>query len=180
MEELAIYTTSPRTEGRLEKEMLIYKVLEELAIPFWRLDHQEVYTVEEGKEIEALLEVPIYKNLFLCNKQETNFYLLMMLGYKTFKAGEISKALGSSRLSFATPQYMESFLNCTPGAATVMGLLYDKEQKIKMVFDEAILHEPFIAFHPCVNTTSIKIKTSELIEKFMPYTKHTFQYIKIE
>ncbi len=180
MEELAISTTSPRPEGRLEKEMLIYKVLEELAIPFWRVDHQEVYTVEAGKEIGTLLEVPIYKNLFLCNKQESDFYLLMMLGSKSFKAGEVSRALGSSRLSFASPQYMEAFLNCTPGAATVMGLLYDKEQKVKMIFDEAILHEPFIAFHPCVNTTSIKIKTSDLIEKFMPYTQHTFCYVKIE
>ena len=173
-----IYTDRPTTEGRLDKEMKVYELLEKLEIPFQRLDHEVANTVDECHEIEALLDIPIYKNLFLCNKQETDFYLLLMPGYKSYKAGEISRQIGSSRLSFGPMHLMEEFLGVTPGSVTVLGLMNDTAKRVNLLIDEEVLEGGYIGCHPCINTSSLKIKTSDIIEKFIPYTGHSIQYVK--
>ena len=115
-----------------------------------------------------MLEATICKNLFLCNRQETEFYLLMIPGDKSFKTKYLSAQIGSSRLSFAKPGYMERYLDITPGAVSVMGLMNDKEKKVQLLIDEDVLKGEFIGCHPCINTSSLKIRTEDMMEKVIP------------
>ena len=93
--------------GREEREIRVYDFLDELGIEYFRTDHEEANTMEKCNEIDRILDTIICKNLFLCNRQKTDFYLLMMPGDKPFKTKDITKQLGCSRLSFASPDFME-------------------------------------------------------------------------
>ena len=174
-----LYTTIPPSEGRIEKEMTIYSILEQLGIPFERLDHEAVASIEDCGEIEQYLGITIYKNLFLCNSKKDHYYLLVMPGDKTFKSSPIAQQIGSTRLSFGAPEELESYLNLTPGSVSITGLLYDKEKRVQLLIDEAILETECFGFHPSMNTTSLKIRTTDLIEKFIPYLKHSITYVTI-
>ncbi|MFU0826147.1 MAG: tRNA-edit domain-containing protein [Lachnoclostridium sp.] len=167
-----IYTKRPDPDGRLDKEMRVYDLLEKLNIPFFRLDHESTATIESCLKVEKILEIEISKNLFLCNAQKTNFYLLLMPGYKKFRTAELSKQLNISRLSFAPGQYMEEFLDTTPGSVSVLGLMNDKNNKVQLLIDRQVLNQEFIGCHPCINTSSLKISTKDLLNKFLPYTGH--------
>ena len=129
-------------------------------------------TIEACEEIDKILEISICKNLFLCNRQETSFYLLMMPGDKKFKTKDISAQINSSRLSFGKPEYMEKFLDITPGSLSVLGLMNDKDQKVQLLIDEDVLKEPYIGCHPCINTSSLKIRTEDMMKKIIPEMKH--------
>ena len=120
------------------------------------------------------------KNLFLCNRQKTNYYLLMMPGDKKFKTKELSKQIGSARLSFADADAMLQYLDIEPGAVSVMGLINDKEHMVQLLIDEEILKEEYIGCHPCVNTSSLKIRTSDILDKFIPATGHSFQTVVLK
>lgn len=161
------------TDGRLEKEIKVYNLLDELEIPFERTDHEEANTMEACNEIDRILDTLICKNLFLCNRQKTNFYLLMMPGDKPFKTKDITKQLGCARLSFASPEFMEKYLNIKPGAVSIMGLMNDTENHIQLVIDRPVIESEFIGCHPCVSTSSLKIKTKDVLEKFLPAVHHT-------
>ena len=167
-----LYTTRPASEERLDKEMKVYDLLERLEIPFERLDHGVTPSVESCLAVEEILQIEICKNLFLCNTQKTNFYILMMPGNKRFKTSELGKQIETSRLSFAAPEYMESFLNITPGSVSVLGLMNDHDNRVELLIDREILLNAFIGCHPCINTSSMKIRTSDLLDKFLPYIKH--------
>lgn len=174
-----IYDCAPESKGRLEKEMQCYSVLEKLSIPFKRLDHEAVGTVDGCKEIEERLDIPIYKNLFLCNSKKDQYYLLTMPGNKAFKSSVIAKQIGSTRLSFGTPEVLEAYLNVTPGSVSLLGLIFDTEHKVKVLLDKDILQEEAIGCHPCINTTSLKIETRLLLEKFLSYTGHEPTFVEI-
>ncbi len=167
-----IHTTRPDSVGRLAKEMRVYDLFDQLDIPFERLDHEVTPSVESCLEVEELLQIEICKNLFLCNTQKTNFYLLMMPGNKKLKTADLSRQIQTSRLSFAAPEYMEKFLDITPGSVSVLGLMNDDENHIQLLIDSEILTNEFIGCHPCINTSSLKIKTVDLLHKFLPYVKH--------
>ncbi len=125
-----LYTTRPASAGRLEKEMRVYDLLEQLNIPFIRVDHGVTATIDSCLEVEKMLEIEICKNLFLCNAQKTNFYLLMMPGNKKFKTADLTRQIQTSRLSFASPEYMEEFLDITPGSVSVLGLMNDQRHQV--------------------------------------------------
>lgn len=175
-----IYETVPEATGRLEKEMKCYEVLDKLKIPFKRLDHEAVGTIEECEEIESKLDIPIYKNLFLCNSKKDQYYLLTMPGHKTFKSSPIARQIGSTRLSFGTPEMLQEYLNLTPGSVSLLGLIFDKQHKIKVLLDEDFLEEEAIGCHPCINTTSLKISSKDLLEKFLAYVGHEPIFVHIE
>lgn len=156
------------TEGRLEKEIRVYDYLDRLNIEYERIDHEVAMTMEACREIDRALEATICKNLFLCNRQETSFYLLMMPGDKKFKTKELSKQIGTSRLSFAKDEYMLKYLDITPGSVSVMGLMNDKEKKVKLVMDEEVTKGEYIGCHPCINTSSIRLKTADLMNVILP------------
>lgn len=174
-----LYTGRPDAKGRLEKEMAVYDVLEELQIPYVRVDHEAVDTIEGCEEIGELLGAPICKNLFLCNRQETDFYLLLMPGDKAFKTKELSHQIGSARLSFAKPEYMEKLLNLTPGSVSIMGLLFDKEQRVRLLIDRDVAESEEVAFHPCINTSSLKVSTKDILEKFLPRVGHGYEVVEL-
>ena len=170
---MELYNGRPQnTEERLEKEIRTYDFLDSLGVEYQRVDHEAAMTIEACEEIDKTLEISICKNLFLCNRQETSFYLLMMPGDKKFKTKDISAQINSSRLSFGKPEYMEKFLDITPGSLSVLGLMNDKEQKVQLLIDEDVLKEPYIGCHPCINTSSLKIRTEDMMKKIIPEMKH--------
>lgn len=167
-------------EGRLEKEIRTYDLLDELGITYERVDHEEANTMEACLAIdEVLAPAVICKNLFLCNTQKTRFYLLMIREDKKFKTKEISHQINSARLSFAPAEYMEQFLDITPGSVSVMGLMNDKENQVSLLVDEDVLKEEWFGCHPCINTSSIRLKVSDVFEKFLPEIHHDYTVVTL-
>lgn len=158
--------------GRLEREIKVYELLEKLGIEYQQVDHEAANTMEACEEVDKILGVQMCKNLFLCNRQKTNFYLLLMPGDKPFKTKDLSKQINSARLSFAEPEFMEEFLDIKPGAVSVMGLMNDSEKQVQLLIDKPVAEEEYIGCHPCVNTSSVKLKIKDLLEVFLPDVKH--------
>lgn len=165
--------------GRLEKEIRTYDLLDKLHVSYQRIDHEAAETMEICAEIDKVLEATICKNLFLCNRQKTNFYLLMMPGDKTFKTKELSKQIGSARLSFASPEDMERYLDITPGSVSIMGLMNDTENMVQLLVDEDVLKGEYVGCHPCINTSSIRIKTEDLFGRVLEEMHHTMRVVKL-
>ncbi len=161
------------TENREEREVRVYDFLDELGIEYVRTDHEPADTMEACNKIDAVLDVIICKNLFLCNRQKTVFYLLMMPGDKPFKTKELSSQINSARLSFASPDAMLEYLDIKPGAVSIMGLMNDKENNVNLLVDEDVLKDEYIGCHPCVNTSSLKIRTKDIFDKFLKAVNHT-------
>ncbi len=174
-----LYEDIPSPEGREEKEMAVYRLLKELQIPYERLDHEPMETMEACQDVDKLLHIHMCKNLFLCNSQKTVFYLLMMPGEKKFKTKELSKQIGSARLSFASEEYMVKFLNIHPGAVSIMGLMNDTDKRVNLLIDEDVLKEEYLGCHPCVNTASLQLKIRDVLEKFLPYTGHGYRTVHL-
>ena len=158
--------------GRLDREVRVYDLLDELGIEYERTDHEEANTMEKCNEIDKILDTIICKNLFLCNRQQTEFYLLMMPGDKPFKTKYITKQLGCSRLSFAPSEKMLEYLDIKPGAVSIMGLMNDKDNKIQLVIDKPVVESETLGCHPCVCTSSLKFKTKDIVENFLPAVHH--------
>ncbi len=167
-------------DGRLEKEIRCYDFLDSLDIQYQRIDHEAAMTMEACRDIDRVLDSTICKNLLLCNRQCTNFYLLMLPGEKHFKTSVFSKQIGSSRLSFAAPEYMEKYLDITPGSLSVLGLMNDKDHMVELVIDQALLSGTTIGCHPCVNTASVRLKTADLIEKIIPAMGHEPHILEVK
>ena len=177
---MQLYQGRPDTdEGRLEREIRTYDFLDALGIEYMRTDHDAATTMEACKAIDLVLGVQMCKNLFLCNRQKTSYYLLLMPEDKKFKTKELSKQINSARLSFAGPEDMLTYLDIEPGAVSVMGLMNDTENRVQLLIDEDVLKEEFIGCHPCVCTSSLKIKTSDITEKYLPETKHQFKVVHL-
>ena len=169
------------SEGRLEKVIRVYDFLDSLGVQYKRIDHEAAMTMEACEEIDRTLGegAAICKNLFLCNRQETDFYLLLIPGEKPFKTKYLSAQIGSSRLSFGKPEYMEKYLDITPGSVSVMGLMNDRENKVRLLIDEDVLKEPHFACHPCINTSSIRFDMKDLTDKIIPAMKHEPTIVKL-
>ena len=165
--------------GRLPREIRTYEFLDRLGIRYKRTDHEPADNMEACNEIDAVLEVVICKNLFLCNRQKTKYYLLMMPGDKKFKTKELSKQINSSRLSFADSEAMLKYLDIEPGAVSIMGLMNDQDKAVSLLIDEDVLKDEYLGCHPCVCTSSMKLKTKDVVERFLPATGHTFQTVHL-
>lgn len=166
-------------EGRLDKEMKVYDLLDELGITYERVDHEAVMTIAACQEVDRTLGVEICKNLFLCNRQKTAFYLLLLPGNKTLQTKELSKQIPTSRLSFASGEYMEEYLNVSPGSVTVMGLIFDLDNRVQLLIDEDLFDEEYFGCHPCINTSSIKISTKDMVEKYLKAVHHEYITVKL-
>lgn len=162
------------TDNRLNKEIRVYDFLDKLGIQYQRIDHEAAMTMEACEEIDHALgdNTTICKNLFLCNRQETDFYLLLMPGDKPFKTKDLSAQIHSARLSFAKPEYTEKYLDITPGSVSVLGLMNDSEKKVQLLIDEDVMKEPYFGCHPCINTSSLKFTTEDLMQKIIPALEH--------
>lgn len=167
------------TEGREAKEIKVYDLLDSLGIHYWRVDHEPISTMKEGLEIEETLNCLTCKNLFLCNRQQSRFYLLIMPGNKTLKSKELSQQIGSTRLNLAPENKMAEYLDISPGAVSVLGLMNDKEKHVQLLVDEDIFNADYIACHPCVNTSSLKIKLRDVFDTFLTSVHHDYQVVSL-
>ena len=166
-------------EGRLDKEIRCYDLLDQLGVAYQRIDHEAAMTMEACAEIDKVLDATICKNLLLCNRQNTAFYLLMIPGDKVFKTSVLSKEIGSSRLSFAKPEFMEEYLDITPGSVSVLGLMNDHGHHVQLLVDEDVLKGEYFGCHPCINTSSLRIRTSDLMEKIIPAMDHPARIVTL-
>ncbi|MDY3250979.1 MAG: prolyl-tRNA synthetase associated domain-containing protein [Candidatus Choladocola sp.] len=173
------YGRPENTEGRLPKELAVYDLLDELQIPYERVDHRAMMTIAECEEVDQALHIDICKNLFLCNQQKTKFYLLLMPGDKKFVTKEVSRQIPSPRLSFANETYMEEYLNITPGSVSIMGLMNDPDNHVKLLIDRDVAEADFLGCHPCINTSSLKLRTKDVLEKFLPRVHHDYQVVEL-
>lgn len=162
-----------------EEDKAVYDLLDGLGIEYETLCHKAIFTMQESIEMKKGLGIPVCKNLFLCNRQQTDFYLLMLPADKPFKAKVLSRQLGCSRLSFASEEKMVELLHIYPGAVSPMGLMNDAERKVVLVIDKDLLKYESFGCHPCVNTATIKLKFSDLTEKFLPKVEHEFRLVEL-
>ena len=177
---MILYEGRPQNaEGREDKENKAYDLLDSLGIEYSRVDHEPAMTMEVCVDIDAALGASMCKNLFLCNRQKTEFYMLLMPGDKPFKTKDLSSQIDTSRLSFAEAEYMERFLNVSPGAVTVLGLMNDTGKNVRLLIDEDILNAEYVGIHPCVNTSSIKISIADLVGKILPAIDHHFVTVSL-
>ena len=167
------------TQGRLDKEIRVYDFLDSLGVTYQRIDHEAAMTMEACEEIDRTLEATICKNLLLCNRQETQFYLLMLPGDKVFKTKDLSAQIGSSRLSFAKAEYMEQYLDITPGSLSVLGLMNDKDKMVRLLIDEDVLTGEYIGCHPCINTSSLRLKTKDIFNTFLNAVDHNMTEVHL-
>lgn len=168
-----------KTTGRLDKEIRVYDLLDSLGVEYERIDHEPAMTMEVCEQIDASLGALICKNLFLCNRQQTDFYLLMMPADKPFKTKDLSAQIGSSRLSFASPEHMQELLDITPGSVSITGLMNDSEGRVKLLIDEDVLAEEYVGCHPSINTSSLRIRTEDLVNKIIPALRHEMQTVTL-
>lgn len=173
-----VFTSRPE-DARLEKELRCYDCLEELGIAYSRVDHDHADTIEACHEVEKVLGCSICKNLLLTNRQMTEVYLLLLPGDKPFKTKFLSRQIGTARLSFASPEQMLEYLDITPGSLSVLGLIHDSAGKVHLLIDDDLLPEKYIGCHPCINTSSLKLETADVIEKLIPATGHTVTFVSL-
>ncbi len=166
--------------NRLEKEIRTYDFLDSLNISYQRVDHEPAMTMEACLAVDQIMGTKICKNLMLCNRQHTDFYLLMLPDDKVFKTSVLSKQIGSSRLSFADGEYMERFLDITPGSLSVLGLMNDHDHAVRLLIDRDLLDAEFIGCHPCINTSSLKLSVKDLMEKIIPAMGHEPTIVTLE
>ena len=178
---MELYNGRPEnTAGREEKEIRVYDLLDRLGIHYQRTDHAPANTMEACNEIDAVLDVLICKNLFLCNRKKTKFYLLLMPGDKAFKTKELSGQHGIQRLSFASAEDMEKYLDIKPGAVSVMGLMNDTENTVQLLVDQDVLDGEYFGCHPCVSTSSLKMKINDIFDTYLPAVHHEPLYVTLE
>lgn len=179
---MELYRGRPEdVSGRLEREVRSYDLLDSLGMTYWRTDHLDMPAgnMEACNEVDAVLGVLICKNLFLCNRQRTSFYLLLMPGDKPFKTKELSAQINSPRLSFGSAEEMEELLGVSPGSVSVLGLMNDRERRVRLLVDEDVLREEFFGCHPCINTSSLKLLTRELTEVLLPALGHEMTVVRL-
>ena len=172
-----IYETAP--EHASARAAASFALLDELGIPYRRVEHEPAETMELCAAISDALNVRICKNLFLCNRRQTAFYLLAMPEDKPFYTKDLSRQIGSSRLSFAPPERMEALLGCSPGSCSVLGLINDTERLVHPLFDREVIEAERFACHPCDNTASLAVATADLLEKLLPYTGHAYEIVEL-
>ena len=158
---------------------LVYRTLTRLSIPFQRVENDPAITMEDCQAIDDRMQMQTVKTLFLCNRQKTDFYLLLMPGEKPFKTKFLSKQIGTARLSFADGEQMEEYLNITPGSLSLMGLIFDREKRMHLVIDREVLDEEYFGCHPCINTSTLLMKTSDVKEKILPALNHEYQVVEL-
>ena len=165
--------------ARLPKEVRCYDFLDKLGVKYARVDHDVTATMQECEEIDKILGAPTCKNLFLCNRQCTAFYILLIPADKVFKTKDISAQIGSSRLSFGSGEYMEKLLDITPGSLSILGLMNDIDKDVTLLIDNEVMTSEYVGMHPCINTTTLRVSTSDLRDKIIPGLKHTPKYVNL-
>ena len=177
--EYTLHRGNPCDTSRLAVEQESYALLDSLGIEYDRIDHEPLFTMEACEAVDGAMGITMCKNLFLQNRTGTAFYLLLMPGDKPFKTKDLSAQIGSSRLSFSDETHMRELLSLTPGSVTVLGLAYDKDCRVQLLVDQELLENEFFGCHPCINTASIRFRTSDLLEKLLPAVRHEPRFVSL-
>lgn len=164
---------------RNDREMRCYEVLDSLGIAYTRVEHDSAATIEMCLDVEKVLGTEICKNLLLCNSQKTKFYMLLMPGAKPFKTKDLSKQINSARLSFAPAEAMEALVDIHPGSLSVLGLINDKQNEVTLIIDKDLLKDEYIGCHPCENTSTLKIRTEDILNIFLPHVNHAPLFVEL-
>ena len=169
------------TDNRLNKEIRVYDFLDKLGIQYQRIDHEAAMTMEACEEIDRTLgdDTAICKNLFLTNRQQTAFYLLLMPGHKPFRTKDLSHQIGSARLSFASPEHMLELLDIAPGSVSVLGLMNDHDGRVRLLIDRDLLQDAYLCCHPCINTSTLKLRMADAIDVLIPALAHAPTYVDL-
>lgn len=173
-----LFTGRP-SEARTPREDRCYDLLDSLGVEYFRVDHEHADTIQDCELVESLLGAKICKNLFLTNRQQTDFYLLIMPGEKPFKTKLLSKQINTARLSFGTPEQMERYLDTLPGSASVLGLMNDRDNTVRLLVDHDLLSEENFGCHPCQNTSSLRFKTEDLFSRILPAVHHEPTFVDL-
>ncbi len=173
------FTTPAGYPGKDEKILSVLEALSDMGIAYRGTTHEHADTIEACRGVEKAIGAPICKNLFLCNRQKTAFYLLIMPGDKPFKTKYLSEQIGSARLSFADGADMERLIGCRPGSASMLGLLFDREKQVRFLIDRDLLAEEYWGFHPCVNTATLRLKRTDLTGVFPERLGVTPEYVSL-
>lgn len=166
-------------DKRIDKEERVYDLLDQLNIDYQRIDHEEANTMEVCLEIEKTLKSTICKNLFLVNSNKSQYYLLMLKENKKFKTKMISKQINNSRLSFGSDEKMLEYLNITPGSVSLLGLMNDHDFKVQLLMDKDLLQDEYLGCHPCIDTSSLRIKMKDVFEKIIPSLHHEPIFVEV-
>lgn len=181
MYKMVLYKGRPTTnEGREEREIRVYDYLDSLGIEYYRIDHDPVFSDNECEAVEKVLDNVICKNIFLCNRQRTAYYMLVMPAHKKFNTSQVSHALNSSRLSFASAEDMLELLDVTPGSVSIMALMNDRENKVQLAIDTELLEHKDFGCHPCKNTSSLRLARTDVFDKFLKSVNHTPIFLTLE
>lgn len=179
MEHSPLYHNTRPKGALLSQEEAAFALLEELAMDYDRVSSEPADTMEKCAAVSAVLGVPICKNLFLCNRQKTQFYLLLMGPDKPFHTKDLSRQIGSARLSFAPEESLWELLRCTPGSATVLGLMNDTEHRVRLLMEREVYEAEYLSCHPCICTSSLKLKTADVLGKLLPRTGHAVTVVEL-
>ena len=166
-------------DKRIDKEERVYDLLDQLNIDYQRIDHEEANTMKVCLEIEKSLKSTICKNLFLVNSNKSQYYLLMLKENKKYKTKMISKQINSSRLSFGSDEKMLEYLDITPGSVSLLGLMNDHDFKVQLLMDKDLLQDEYLGCHPCINTSSLRIKMKDVFEKIIPSLHHEPIFVEV-
>ncbi len=169
----AVYHNTRPEGALLPQEAAAFDLLDKLGIEYDRVSHDAAFNMDLCADVGGVLGVSVCKNLFLCNRQKTCFYLLCMMPDKPFRTKDLSAQINSARLSFAPEEELWELLHCHPGSATVLGLANDTEQRVQLLIDREVYDAPYFSCHPCICTSTLKLKTADVLEKLLPYTGHT-------
>ena len=172
-----LYTGRPSDECS-EVEMAIYDKLDSLGIEYKRADHDHTDTMEDCLLIESVLGAKICKNLFLCNRQKTSFYMLLMPGDKPFKTKFLTSQLNCARLSFAEADKMQEYLHTIPGSVSALELIFDTDNNIQLVIDNDLMKDDYICGHPGINTSTVRLLREDML-KYVQAAKHEPTFINL-
>lgn len=175
----ALYDGRPGDEVCSAAEIPVYDFLDGIGVEYRTLRHPAAFTIEECRKVRDKVNVPVFKNLFLTNKQQTRFYLLLLPGEKVFKTKYLSAQIGSARLSFADEAHMRQYLGVSPGSVTPMGLIHDKGKEVKLLIDRDLEQCEAFACHPCNNTASLILRFKDLLETIIPATGHDITWVSL-
>lgn len=174
-----LYHGRPASGQRLDKELRCYDLLDRLGLSYDRVDHDAADTIEACAAVEDVLGAGICKNLFLTNRQQTAFYLLLMPGHKPFRTKDLSHQIGSARLSFASPEHMRELLDITPGSVSVLGLMNDHDGRVRLLIDRDLLDDTYLCCHPCINTSTLKLRMTDAVDVLIPALAHAPTYVDL-
>lgn len=161
------------------QEAAAFDLLDSLRLPYDCVAHEAADTMEKCDGVAAALGVPVCKNLFLCNRQKTAFYLLCMPPHKPFYTRDLSHQIGSARLSFAPEDMLWQLLRCTPGSATLLGLMNDTQQRVKLLIDRETYENEFFSCHPCLCTATLKLRTRDVLNVLLPALGHAPDVVEL-